>query len=93
MHEQRLQMCRRVSRLVKMLAHPTRLEIICVLKDGETCVKDICRALDKRQANISQHLGLLRQGGFIDLKREGNTSRYFIANEKVVKVLQMLREE
>jgi ArsR family transcriptional regulator len=93
MDENKMRMCQEVSRLVKVLAHPTRLEIICVLKDGEACVKDICRALAKRQANISQHLALLRQARFIDLKRDGNTSRYFLANPKVIKMLNIWREE
>ena len=85
--------CKQVSRLLKVLAHPTRLEIVCVLREGRQCVNDICGYLEKKQSNISQHLSLLRNAGFIDLERVGNSSRYFLTNKKVVSVLQTLSEE
>ena len=93
MDEKQQAVCKDVARLVKILSHPTRLEIICVLKDGEQCVKNICQILKKGQSNISQHLSLLRQAGFIDHKRIGNTSSYFIINLKVVKILKILSGE
>jgi ArsR family transcriptional regulator len=92
MDEKQQMVCKDVARLVKYLSHPTRLEIVCVLKDSEQCVKEICRILNKRQSNISQHLSLLRHAGFIDLKRIGNTSNYFITSPKIIKVLKILAE-
>lgn len=86
--------CRSVSRLLKMLAHPTRLEIICTLKNNKNyCVNDICLALEKKQSNISQHLALLRHAGFIDVKRVGNTGNYFITNDDIMKVVTILSKE
>lgn len=93
MDDQQQTACKDVARLVKILSHPTRLEIVCVLKDGEQCVKNICQVLKKRQSNISQHLALLRHAGFIDAKRIGNTSHYFITNQKVIRVLKIFAGE
>ena len=42
-----------LSSLFKALAHPTRLQILDMLRRGELCVCHIETALDKRQAYIS----------------------------------------
>ena len=53
------------------MSHPSRLEILDLLRDGESCVCHIQAMLDHRQAYISQHLNILRQTGLIIRRKEG----------------------
>lgn len=78
--------------LLKALAHPRRLEIINLLRDQELCVSDIYEMLDLPQANISQHLMLLRDAGIVVTKREGKQIIYKLTNPKIIKASDLLRE-
>ena len=48
------------ARLLKALTHPTRLRIIDILQREEICVKNIGDCMEVLQANLSQHLSVLR---------------------------------
>jgi len=49
----------------KALAHPTRLQILELLRPGERCVCEIFPALEMEQSNVSRHLSVsLEKGGF-----------------------------
>ena len=62
------------------LAHPARLEILELLRDGEACVCHIQAMLDQRQAYTSQHLNVLRQAGLVTNRKEGLRVYYQIAD-------------
>jgi ArsR family transcriptional regulator len=51
--------------LLKALAHPVRLQILDILRDGEQCVCHIEAVLGLRQAYILQQLMLLRKAGLL----------------------------
>ena len=78
--------------LLKALAHPRRLEIIHLLRDQELCVSDIYEMLDLPQANISQHLMILRDAKVLTTKRTGKQIVYKLANPKIIEASDMLRE-
>lgn len=78
--------------LLKALSHPRRLEIVNLLRDQELCVSDIYEMLDLPQANISQHLMLLRDTGVVITRREGKQIIYKLANLKIIKASDLLRE-
>ncbi|AKM81742.1 MAG: ArsR family transcriptional regulator [Candidatus Pacebacteria bacterium GW2011_GWF2_38_9] len=78
--------------LLKALAHPRRLEIVNLLREQELCVSDIYEMLDLPQANISQHLMLLRDAGIVVAKREGKQIIYKLADPKIIKASDLLRE-
>ncbi len=80
------------AQLLKALAHPRRLEIIHLLRDQELCVSDIYEMLDLPQANISQHLMILRDAGVLVTRREGKQIVYTLANKKIIKASDLLRE-
>jgi DNA-binding transcriptional ArsR family regulator len=61
------------------LSHPSRLEILDLLRDGESCVCHIQAMLGQRQAYISQHLNILRKAGLITSRKEGLWVYYQIA--------------
>lgn len=78
--------------LLKALAHPRRLEIIHLLRDQELSVSDIHTMLDLPQANISQHLMVLRNAEIVATKREGKQVFYKLSNKKIIKASDLLRE-
>lgn len=80
------------ANLLKALAHPRRLEIIHLLRDQELPVSDIHTMLDLPQANISQHLMILRDAGVVDTRRDGKQIYYSLSNAKFVEASDLLRE-
>ncbi len=59
------------AKLLKVLNHPVRLEILDILRDGEQCVCHLETFLGYRQSYISQHLTVLRSAGIIQDRRDG----------------------
>ncbi|MFZ3091127.1 MAG: metalloregulator ArsR/SmtB family transcription factor [Nitrospirota bacterium] len=80
--------CDEAARLFKVLSNPVRLEILChILSGREVCVKNLTEFLGRRQANVSQHLAILRNTGIIDFTRKENNVCYFLKNKNLVNVL------
>lgn len=75
----------------KGLAHPKRLQIIGSLKDGEKTVGELSEATGIPQANLSQHLTVLRQLGILAKRREGLNIYYSIADERIVQACEIVR--
>jgi ArsR family transcriptional regulator len=67
-----------VLNIFKALSDETRLRILKLLEHGELCVCDIVAALDMIQPNVSFHLGVLREAGFIKDRRQGKWIHYSI---------------
>lgn len=80
------------AELLKALAHPRRLEIIHLLRDQALCVSDIYEMLDLPQANISQHLMILRDAQVVTAIRDGKQVIYKLSNPKIIQASDMLRE-
>lgn len=78
------------ARILKALAHPTRLHILELIRDAHPCVKALEEVLGIAQPNISQHLSLLRNVGIVKAEREGNQVCYRINNQIVVKLLDAM---
>lgn len=79
------------SELFKALAHPRRLEIIHLLREQILCVTDIHQMLNLPQANISQHLMILRDAGLVKVEREGKQIFYRLSHPDVIEVADMMR--
>jgi DNA-binding transcriptional ArsR family regulator/YHS domain-containing protein len=78
--------------LLKALAHPRRLEILHLLRDQELPVSDIHTMLDLPQANISQHLMILRDAAVVKTKKEGKQIYYRISDQKIIEASDLLRQ-
>ncbi len=75
----------------KGLAHPKRIHILRVLKDGERTVNDLARLTGLPQANVSQHLALLRQFGLLTTRRAGTSIYYSISDRRIVEACDLVR--
>jgi ArsR family transcriptional regulator len=76
----------------KGLADPKRLLIIDALRDGEMSVTALCEALELPQANVSQHLAILRDKGLVEARRDGQRVYYSLTSAKIVDAMDLLRE-
>ena len=73
--------------LLKTIAHPTRLAILDILRDGEQCVCHMEAVLGLRQASISQQLMVLRRARVVRIRREGLNIFYRVAKPEVLPIL------
>ena len=78
--------------LCQTLANPVRLRILALLRDGEKSVNELARELGVPQANISQHLSVLRERNVLSTRREGVSIYYRIAYPKIIKACDLIRE-
>jgi DNA-binding transcriptional ArsR family regulator len=62
--------------LLKALANPHRLMIVCSLIDGEQSVGALAQTLGVRETLVSQHLSLLRRDRVVAARRDGQTIYY-----------------
>ncbi len=83
----------RASRLMKVLANPDRLLILCQLAQGERRVGDLERLLGIVQPTLSQQLTVLRDEGLVSTRREGKNIHYALTSPKAVAVIQVLYEQ
>lgn len=80
------------ARLLKCLAHPSRLAIITRLGNGEKCVRKFSEELDLRQPNVSQHLRILRHCGLVLSRRKGNMVCYRLSHPGLANVVRAARK-
>lgn len=64
------------ARVLKAMAHPTRLFIIEELAKGERCVCDLTAQIGADVSTVSRHLSLLRQAGLVLDDKRGNQVFY-----------------
>lgn len=80
-------------KLLKLLAHPTRLSILCTLiHQGEMSVSQIIEAENgtASQSQISQFLGKMRAEGLVTFRKDKQSVIYTIASEEAKEVVETL---
>ncbi len=80
------------AEICKVFTNPKRLEIISLLRDGERTVNELTELADVPQANVSQHLTVLRQNNVVTTRRNGANIYYKIANPKILQACDLMRE-
>lgn len=78
--------------VLKAVGSPNRLMLLCRLLDGERSVNELADALGLAQSVVSQHLSLLRRDGVVVGRREGQSIRYAISDERVRSLMDVLFE-
>ncbi len=77
--------------IFQALAHPTRIAILEVLRGGELSTRAIQEKLGLEQANLSQHLAILRSRQIVLNRKDGNQVFYSIRNPLLLEILDMMR--
>jgi DNA-binding transcriptional ArsR family regulator len=76
---------------LKALAHPMRIAILNMLEgDKRLTVTEIHERLQIEQSAASHHLGILKNKGVLQSKRDGKNTYYFLQNEGMSKILDCL---
>lgn len=78
------------SALLKSLANPQRLRILCLIMEQERPVGELADALDMQQSAVSQHLALLRREGLLKARRDGQTVYYQLTGSNIAPLLDVL---
>jgi len=73
------------------LAHPTRIAVVEILREGELSAGAMQEKLGLEQANLSQHLAILRGRQIVLNRKEGNQVFYSLRNPVLVEVLDIMK--
>lgn len=82
------------AQLLKSLANPHRLMILCVLagQGEEMSVSELNEAIDLSQSALSQHLAKLRAEGLVNTRRDSQTIFYSVVDGPALRVIQVLQQ-
>lgn len=80
-------------RLMKALANPDRLMLLCRLSQGEMSVGELEAELGILQPTLSQQLGVLRDEALVETRREGKHVYYRVRSAPALAVLQVLYDQ
>lgn len=80
------------AQVFQALAHPTRIAIIEALRDGELPAGRLLDLLQVEQANLSQHLAVLRAKHVLVNRKVGNQVFYAVRDPVLIQVLDLLRQ-
>jgi ArsR family transcriptional regulator len=81
-------------RLLKVIAHPTRLVILESLLEGSRCVKDLNCLVPMPQPSFSQHMAALRKAKLVGNHADGTLRCYYILRPSLVAgMIQTLCEQ
>lgn len=81
-----------IAGMLKTMAHPIRLKILCLLQDREMTVGDIRKEVKTTNANVSQHLSILRNQGIIDYRKDANFIYNRINDIRVLELMQIMHK-
>src|SRR6516225_9352279 len=79
------------AEIFQALGHPTRIAILEVLRDGELAAGTIIERLGMEQANVSQHLAVLRSKQIVVNRKAGNQVFYSVRDRLIIEMLDLMR--
>jgi len=80
------------SEVCKTLANPKRQEILDCLRGNELTVNELIEKTGISQANLSQHLSIMRGKGIVNTRRDGINIYYSLANTKILEAFDLISE-
>ncbi|RIA34906.1 ArsR family transcriptional regulator [Ectopseudomonas oleovorans] len=78
------------GQLLKALANPDRLLLLCQLSQGERNVSELEAQLGIQQPTLSQQLAVLRREGLVETRRDGKQIFYRISSPAALAVIETL---
>jgi DNA-binding transcriptional ArsR family regulator len=80
------------ARLCKAMSHPLRLELLHDLREAPKHVGELAELVGQPQSTVSRHLSILRSAGIVLARHDGQSVYNRIANPKLFKVCDLMRE-
>jgi DNA-binding transcriptional ArsR family regulator len=75
------------AEILKVLAQPTRLKILELLRNGEKCICEIVPALNGEQSNISRHISLMQKSHLVTTRKDGVRVMVKVSDQKIFEIL------
>lgn len=82
----------RACDLLKAMANPARLMVLCQIASGEKSVGELEEAVGLSQSGLSQHLAVLRNKNLVTTRRDGQTIFYSLSSQEAAAVMSTLYE-
>ena len=80
------------AEMCKVFSNSIRLEILNLLRNKELSVTELINKSKLTQANISQHLSIMKSKGIVVPRRKGKNIYYKLANPRIIKAFDIIRE-
>jgi ArsR family transcriptional regulator len=80
------------AEVFQALAHPVRIAIVEALRDGELAAGKLTEQLGVEQANLSQHLTVLRSKRVVVNRKVGNQVFYALRDPVLLRILDLMKE-
>jgi len=76
------------AEILRVLAQPTRLKILELLRNGERCICEIVpAAINGEQSNISRHISLMQKSHLVNTRKDGVKVMVKVSDPKVFEIL------
>jgi len=75
----------------KTLAHPARIRVLELLRDGERSVSELIPDVGLEASHLSQQLGVLRRANLVSGRKEGSTVFYSVNDPRVFQLLEVAK--
>ena len=75
------------AEVLKVLAQPTRLKILELLRHGERCICEIVPAINGEQSNISRHISLMQKSHLVTTRKDGVKVMVKVKDPKIFEIL------
>lgn len=80
------------AEILKAIAHPIRLKLLCALNTRELCVHILVAETGTTQSNISQHLAVLKERGILTARRDANRIYYRVRDAQLLQLISVMRD-
>ncbi|OGV75477.1 MAG: hypothetical protein A3K19_29250 [Lentisphaerae bacterium RIFOXYB12_FULL_65_16] len=80
------------AEVLQAMAHPIRLAILDLLKDGEVCVCDIASRIGAQRSNVSRHLSVMLKAGVVEVRKDGLRMLYTLRTPCVLKFVSCVAD-
>jgi DNA-binding transcriptional ArsR family regulator len=74
----------------RLMSEPMRVKILDRLREGELTVQELAEAVGTTRQNVSKHLGVLAREGVVARRKDGNFSRYRVADEGIFELCRLV---
>ena len=76
----------------KALAHPLRIAVLDLLREGERGVNELSSLLSVEQSALSQQLAVLRNKNIVVARKEGLNVYYSVRDKTVFRLLDVAKQ-
>jgi len=80
------------AKIIKAIAHPTRLFILDELKKNERCVNELTDLIGADISTVSKHLSVLKQSGLVSNEKRGLCIYYSLKYPQIYKMIDCVEE-